>query len=124
MSIICYFNSPVIEKKFSYSKYKSHMYYFLLGVLAPIVLNLIHLAIGYFITKNQGNMYGVGFSAISFVSKTAGMVFITWFGVAYVELDFRIFVPLLTFFWFLTHILEAFIINSLMKKNSNKSKVI
>ena len=89
MSIICYFNSLVIDKKFSYSKYKSHMYYFLLGVLAPIVLNLIHLAIGYFITKNQGNMYGVGFSAISFVSKTAGMVFITWFGVAYVELDFR-----------------------------------
>ena len=124
MNIICYFNSPVIEKKFSYLKYKSHMHYFLLGVLAPIILNLIHLAIGYFITKNQGNMYGVGFSAISFVSKTAGMVFITWFGVAYVELDFRIFVPLLTFFWFLTHILEAFIINSLMKKNSNKSKVI
>ena len=100
------------------------MLYFLLGVLAPIILNFIHLAIGYFITKNQGNMYGVGFSAISFVSKTAGMVFITWFGVAYVELDFRIFVPLLTFFWFLTHILEAFIINSLMKENSNKSKVI
>ena len=124
MSIICYFNSPVIEKNFSYSKYKSHMLYFLLGVLAPIILNFIHLAIGYFITKNQGNMYGVGFSAIGFVSKTVGMVFITWFGVAYVELDFRIFVPLLTFFWFLTHILEAFIINSLMKKNSNKSKVI
>ena len=124
MNIICYFNSPVIEKKFSYLKHKSHMLYFLLGVLAPIIMNLIHLSIGYFITKNQGNMYGVGFSAISFVSKTVGMVFITWFGVAYVELDFRIFVPLLTFFWFLTHILEAFIINSLMKKNSNKSKVI
>ena len=124
MSIICYFNIPVVEKKNSYLKYKSHMHYFSLGVLAPIILNLIHLVIGYFITKNQGNMYGVGFSAISFVSKTAGMVFITWFGVAYVELDFRIFVPLLTFFWFLTHILEAFIINSLMKKNSNKSKVI
>ena len=124
MSIICYFNSTVIEKKLYYSKYKSHMHYFLLGVLAPIILNLIHLVIGVFITKAQGNMYGVGFSAISFVSKTVGMVFLTWFGVAYIELDFRIFVPLLTFFWFLTHILEAFIINSLMKKNSNKSKVI
>ena len=121
MSIICYFNNPVIDKKFSYSKYKSHMYYFLLGVLAPIILNLIHLAIGVIITKAQGNMYGVGFSAISFVSKTIGMVFLTWFGVAYIELDFRMFVPILTFFWFLTHILEAFIINSLMKKNSNKS---
>ena len=123
MSIVCYFNNPVIDKKFSYSKYKSHMYYFLLGVLAPIILNLIHLAIGVTITKAQGNMYGVGFSAISFVSKTIGMVFLTWFGVAYFELDFRIFVPILSFFWFITHIIEAFIINGLMKKNSNKNKV-
>ena len=124
MTIICYFINSVSEKKLSFSKYKLYMHYFLLGVLAPILLNLIHLAIGVFITKTQGNMYGVGFSAISFVSKTAGMVFITWFGVAYVGLDFKIFVPLLTFFWFLTHILEAFIINSLMKKNSNKSNVV
>ena len=59
------------------------MEYLLLGVLAPIVLNLIHLGIGLFITKNQGNTYGVGFSAIGFVSKTAGMVFLTWLGVSY-----------------------------------------
>ena len=123
MSILCYFTHPISEKKFSYSKYKLQMNYFLLGVLAPILLNLIHLAIGVFITKTQGNIYGAGFSAISFVSKTLGMVFLTWFGVAFVELDFRIFVPLLTFFWFITHILEAFIINSQMKKNSNKNKV-
>ena len=100
------------------------MEYLLLGVLAPIILNLIHLGIGLFITKNQGNTYGVGFSALGFISKTAGMVFLIWFGVSYVELDFKIYVPLLSFFWFITHILEAFIINSLMKKNSNKSKVI
>tara|TARA_B100001989_G_C24359451_1_gene373743 strand:- start:94 stop:384 length:291 start_codon:yes stop_codon:yes gene_type:complete len=96
------------------------MEYFLLGVLSPIMLNLIHLGIGLFITKNQGNTYGVGFSAIGFVSKTAGMVFLTWLGVSYIGLDFKIYVPLLTFFWFITHILEAFIINSAMKKNIDK----
>ncbi len=122
MIIQCYFTNPINEKNSSYSKYKLYMYYLLLGVLAPILLNVIHLAVGVFITKTQGNMYGVGFSAISFVSKTAGMVFLTWFGVAYIKLDFRIFVPILSFFWFITHIVEAFIINSLMKKNSNKNK--
>ena len=121
MSIQCYFTNPINEKNFSYSKYELYMHYFLLGVLAPILLNIIHLAIGVFITKTQGNMYGVGFSAISFVSKTVGMVFLTWFGVVYIELDFRIFVPILSFFWFITHIIEAFIINNLMKKNSNKN---
>ena len=30
------------------------MKYFLLGVLAPIMLNLIHLGVGLFVTKNQG----------------------------------------------------------------------
>ena len=96
------------------------MKYFLLGVLAPIMLNLIHLGIGLFITKNQGNTFGVGFSSIGFVSKTAGMVFLTWLGVSYLGLDFKIYIPLLTFFWFVTHILEAFIINSAMKKNIDK----
>ena len=100
--------------------YRIIMKYFFLGVLAPIVLNLIHLGIGLFITKNQGNTFGVGFSAIGFVSKTAGMVFLTWLGVSYLELNFKIYIPLLTFFWFITHIFEAFIINSAMKKNIDK----
>ena len=103
-----------------FSRHRIIMEYLLLGVLAPIVLNLVHLGIGLFITKNQGNTYGVGFSAIGFVSKTAGMVFLTWFGVSYLVLDFKIYVPLLTFFWFITHIFEAFIINSAMKKNIDK----
>ena len=103
-----------------FSRHRIIMEYLLLGVLAPMVLNLIHLGIGLFITKNQGNTYGVGFSAIGFVSKTAGMVFLTWLGVSYIELDFKIYVPLLTFFWFITHILEAFIINSAMTKNIDK----
>ena len=33
------------------------MKYFLLGVLAPIMLNLSHLGVGLFVTKNQGNTY-------------------------------------------------------------------
>ena len=96
------------------------MKYFLLGVLAPIMLNLIHLGVGLFVTKNQGNTYGVGFSAIGFISKTAGMVFLTWLGVSYLELDFKIYIPLLTFFWFISHIFEAFILNNAMKKNIDK----
>ena len=103
-----------------FNKRNSPMIYFLLGVLSPVILNLIHLLIGVYITKSRGNMHGVGFSAIGFVTKTLGMVFLTWFGVSFVKLDFRIFVPLLTFFWFITHIFEAFIINDYMNKNIAK----
>ena len=110
---ICTVNEHIFIKN-------STMKYFLLGVLAPIMLNLIHLGVGLFVTKNQGNTYGVGFSAIGFISKTAGMVFLTWLGVSYLGLDFKIYIPLLTFFWFISHIFEAFILNNAMKKNIDK----
>ena len=100
------------------------MIYFILGVLAPIMLNLMHMIVGLYVVTQRGNLMSLGFTGMGFLTKTIGMIFLTWFGVGYLKLDFRIFVPLWTFFWFLTHILEAFIINSLMKKNSNKSKVI
>ena len=45
------------------------------------------------------------------------MLFLTWLGVGYLNLDFRIYVPLLTFFWFFTHIVEAFVIQHYMEEN-------
>ena len=109
-----------LSNGFDYVRHELVMKYFLLGVLAPTMLNLIHLGIGFLITKNQGNTYGVGFSAIGFISKTAGMLFLTWLGVSYIGLNYKTYIPLLTFFWFITHIFEAFIINNAMKKNIDK----
>ena len=98
------------------------MLYIILGVFAPIILNLIHLVIGVFLTIKRGNVMSVGFTAVGFLTKTIGMLFLTWIGVGYFKLDFRIYVPILTFFWLLTHFIEAFVIKSYMNKNiSNPS---
>ena len=98
------------------------MLYVILGVIAPIILNLIHLIIGVFLTLKRGNVMSVGFTAVGFLTKTIGMLFLTWIGVGYFKLDFRIYVPILTFFWLLTHFIEAFVIKSYMNKNiSNPS---
>ena len=98
------------------------MLYIILGVFAPIILNLIHLVIGIFLTIKRGNVMSVGFTAVGFLTKTIGMLFLTWIGVGYFKLDFRIYVPTLTFFWLLTHFIEAFVIKSYMNKNiSNPS---
>lgn len=120
MIVLSSFYNIFNSNKSTFYLQKSAMTYFLLGILSPIILNLIHLLIGVYITKSRGNMHGVGFSAVGFITKTLGMVFLTWFGVSFVKLDFRIFVPLLAFFWFITHILEAFIINDYMNKNIAK----
>ena len=93
--------------------------YFLLGVLAPIFLNLMHMCVGIYVTVARGSVIGLGFSGIGFLTKSIGMIFLTWLGVGYLQLDFRIYIPLLTFFWFFTHIAEAFVIQHYIKKNES-----
>ena len=94
--------------------------YFVLGVLAPIFLNLMHLVVGIWITLQRGNVISLGYSAAGFLTKSVGMVFLTWLGIGYFKLDVRIYIPLLTFFWFFTHVVEGIIIQGYMNKNSSK----
>ena len=46
--------------------------YFLLGVLAPIILNLLHLIVGIYVVVVRGNVMSLGFTGLSFISKTIG----------------------------------------------------
>ena len=94
--------------------------YFVLGVLAPSILNLIHLVMNVYIVVARGNIMSLGFSGISFLTKTIGMLFLTWLGVSVIELDFRIYVPILSFVWFFSHIAEAIVIQHYMEQNVPK----
>jgi hypothetical protein len=96
------------------------MMYFLLGVLAPMMLNLMHLVVGIYVVVQRGNAMSIGFTGMGFLTKTIGMLFLTWLGVGYLELDMRIFIPLLAFFWFFTHIVEAFVIQHYMNHNGSE----
>ena len=91
--------------------------YFLMGVLAPSVLNLIHLVMGIYVVVQRGNVVSLGFTGISFITKTIGMLFLTWLGIEVVELDYRIYVPILSFVWFFSHLCEAFVIHHYMEQN-------
>ena len=88
--------------------------YFLMGVIAPSFLNLIHMVMGIYVVMARGNLISLGFTGISFITKTIGMLFLTWLGIEIVELDYRIYVPILSFVWFFSHICEAFVINHYM----------
>ena len=91
--------------------------YILLGVLAPILLNVMHLVIGVYIVVARGSVMSLGFTGMSFLTKTVALLWMTWLGVSILELNFKIFVPLLTFFWFFTHLVEAFVIQHYIQKN-------
>ena len=86
------------------------MMYFVLGVLSPIFLNLLHLVVGIYVVMKRGTVYSLGFTATGLLTKSVAMIFFTWLGVSYFELDFRIYVPILSFVWFFTHVVEALII--------------
>jgi len=94
------------------------MWYLILGVLAPIILNLMHLVLGIWITVVRGSVIGLGFSAAGFLTKTIGMIFLTWLGIGYFGLDVSIYMPILTFFWFFTHIIEGVVIQHYMNENT------
>ena len=96
------------------------MLYFLLGVLAPLFLNLLHMVIGIFIIVNRGSVMSLGFTGISFVTKSMAMMFLLWLGISYLGLNFKIYVPILTFFWFMTHVIEAFVIQHYIQQNVPK----
>jgi hypothetical protein len=94
--------------------------YFLMGVLAPVFLNLMHLIVGIYIVVQRGSIMSLAFSGVGFVTKSIGMVFLTWLGISQLGLNMKIFIPLLAFFWFFTHIVEAFVIQHYIQKNVPK----
>ena len=94
--------------------------YFLMSVIAPSILNLMHLVMNIYIVVARGNMMSLGFTGISFLTKTIGMLFLTWLGITQLGLDYRIYVPILSFVWFFSHLCEAFVIQHYMEKNVPK----
>ena len=83
------------------------MSYFLLGVLAPIFLNLLHMCIGIYIVVARGSVMSLAFSAAGFFTKSMGMVLIMYVGINTLQLDFKIFI-------------EAFVIQHYIQKNVPK----
>ena len=77
----------------------------------------MHLVLGIWITVVRGSVIGLGFSAVGFVTKTIGMLFLTWLGIGYLNLEVGIYIPLLTFFWFFTHVVEGVVIRHYMEQN-------
>ena len=59
----------------------------------------------------------LGFTGVGFLTKSIGMIFLTWLGIGYLGLDMRIFIPILTFCWFFTHLVEAFVIQHYIQQN-------
>jgi len=78
------------------------------------------MCIGIYVTVARGSIMSLGFSGISFLTKSVAMLFFVWLGIEKLGMDYQIYVPMICFFWFFTHIIEAFVIQHYMEKNVPK----
>ncbi len=93
------------------------MIYFLLGVLAPLFLNILHMCIGIYITVSRGSVMGLAFSGAGFFTKSMGMILFMYLGLDVFGLNFKYFIPLLSSFFLMTHFIEAFVIQHYIQQN-------
>ena len=70
------------------------------------------------LTIERGNVIAFGYNVFQFIIKTIFLCSLTYVGVKVVELNFKIFIPVLCFTWFVFHIIEGFFTNNLIKKNA------
>ena len=89
----------------------------LIGMLAPILMSFINILIIEKLTIERGNVIVFGYNIAQFIIKTIFLCSLTYLGVKVVELNFRIFIPVLCFTWFVFHIIEGFFTNSLIKNH-------
>ena len=93
----------------------------LMGVIIPIIFGLLHTICGVYLIYTKGNTTALGWNILGFITKTIFMLFMTYIGVSVLEFDFRIYVPILSFVWFMTHIAEAFYIQYHMNENCSET---
>ena len=86
-----------------------------LGMLAPMAMSYINILIISKLTKEKGPLVTFSFNVMQFVVKTIFLCAITYVGVKVIGLNFKVFVPILCFTWFIFHVLEGFYTNSLIK---------
>ena len=89
----------------------------LIGMLAPILMSFINMLVIEKLTIEKGNVIVFWYNIAQFIIKTIFLCSLTYIGVKVVELNFRIFVPLLCFTWFVFHVIEGFFTNSLIKNH-------
>ena len=94
---------------------------FLMAVIIPIIFGLLHTICGVYLVYAKGNTTALGWNMLGFLTKTVFMLFMTYMGVSVLELDFRIYVPILSFVWFMTHIAEALYITHHMNENVSEN---
>ena len=86
----------------------------ILCVLCPIIFSLTNIVIITYLHHKYNSQSAFAWNILGFITKTMFMIFMTYLGVGVLDLNFKIYVPILCAVWFLSHLAEAFYTHKLI----------
>ena len=93
----------------------------LMAVIIPIIFGLIHTLASVYLVYSRGNTITLGWNMLGFLTKSIFMLFMTYMGVSVLEFDVKIYIPILSFVWFMSHIAEALYLTHHMNENCSET---
>jgi len=92
----------------------------LMGVIIPIIFSLIHTIVSVWLVYTHGNLSALAWNMLGFLTKSMFMLFMTYTGLFILELNWKIYISLLSSVWFVGHICEAFYVTKHMDENCSE----
>jgi hypothetical protein len=89
----------------------------LMGVIIPIIFSLIHTIVSVWLVYTHGNLSALAWNMLGFLTKSMFMLFMTYTGLFILELNWKIYISLLSSVWFISHICEAVYVTKHMNEN-------
>ena len=91
-----------------------------MGIIIPIMFTLIHTIIGVYLIYTKGNVTALGWNMMGFLTKSMFMILMTYIGIVVLGLNWKIYIPVLSSVWFISHVCEAFYVTKHMNENCSE----
>ena len=92
----------------------------LMGIIIPIIFSLIHTIVSVWLVYSYGNLSALAWNMMGFLTKSMFMLFMTYTGLFMLELNWKIYIPVLSSVWFISHVCEAFYVTKHMNENCSE----
>ena len=92
----------------------------LMGIIIPIIFSLIHTIVSVWLVYSYGNLSALAWNMMGFLTKSMFMLFMTYTGLFMLELNWKIYIPVLSSVWFISHVWEAFYVTKHMNENCSE----
>jgi len=87
-----------------------------LAMVLPALVSYFNIEFIEWLNNHKGSQMVFRYNVIQFIIKSVFICLIVFIGVKLIDLNYKIFVPLLCFIWFSFHMIEAFFTNDLINK--------